>query len=74
MKAKIAHHQLRHIQNCLDMSSEQVENLLLEKWDVLSLDDLNYTDYDDIIVDIMDINNEIRKENDFKRRKQKGLL
>lgn len=58
-RIKLLDYQLKAIKNRISASYEEIEDALLEKYEVFSLEDLNATDYDKILDDISERHKEI---------------
>jgi len=48
-KIKILDYQLRHIQSMISFSPVEVEDMVLEHFNVSGLDELNHSQYDEIV-------------------------
>lgn len=53
-KIKLTEYQLRSVINALSASYDQVEDAVLEKYNVAGVDQLNSTDFEEIMSDIQD--------------------
>ncbi len=48
-KAKLTQYQLDHIMKFIDRTYDEIGDAVLDKWKVSYFDQLNHSDYDDII-------------------------
>lgn len=48
-KVKLFSHQLKHLQSMLSFSPIEVEDMVLEHFNVSGLDELNFSQYDEVV-------------------------
>lgn len=61
-KTKLFDHQLNAVKMRLNYSYEQVKDAILDKYNAYALEDLNATDFDEILEDIQEWTHEITSD------------
>lgn len=53
-KIKLVRYQVQAIKSALEHSYDQIENMVLDKYNEMMIEDLNATDFEEIMEDIQD--------------------